>query len=144
MAKKRLVIYAKIKKNSGYTGGNDYNKCLHSLRGKFVKIDTKYLFANQLNTAKYLPFSKIGIRLNFSDIECLYISGRKLETVKEKIKKFYRKSWAESPSANLLKLWDMKLSLLKPYEKNLLDHDNHLKSVVDCGEYKKEYEIFKW
>lgn len=144
MSDKRLVIYAKVKSNAGNKFGNDYQKALFALRNKFVKIDCKYLFANQLNTTKYIPFSKNGIRLMFSDIHSLYISGRKLDTVKEKIKSFYKDSWKTSLSVNLLKLWDMKLSMLKEYEKNLLDYKNHTLRVIELGEFKEHYRIFKY
>lgn len=75
---KRLKLYATIKETAGReltyksTSHSDtYNHALFLLRGKEVKIETKYLFLDQLNTAPVKGVTKIGLRLRFSDIKSL-------------------------------------------------------------------------
>ena len=95
---KRFKLYATIKENAGYQSNfknnkDSYNNALFLLRGKEVKIETKYLFLNQLNTAPIKGVSKLGLRLYFNDIKSLRIENRTFRTVKMRLKKFYRESW---------------------------------------------------
>lgn len=97
---KRLKIYATIKENVGYqsnfkTHKDEYNNALFLLRGKEVKIDTKYLFFNQLNTFPIKGISKLGLRLFFKDIESIRIENRTFRTVLKRLKKHYLNSWEQ-------------------------------------------------
>lgn len=82
-----------------------YNHALYLLRGKEVKIETKYLFLNQLNTVPIKGVSKHGLRLNFNDIQSLRIENRTFRTIKMRIKKFYRDSWNEEITDKNLIAW---------------------------------------
>jgi hypothetical protein len=109
---KCFKLYATIKENAGFQcpkswRGSDkkYNHALYLLRGKEVKIETKYLFLNQLNTVPIKGVSKHGLRLNFNDIQSLRIENRTFRTIKMRIKKFYRDSWNEEITDKNLIAW---------------------------------------
>lgn len=91
---KRFKLYAVISENAGHRSClNTYDNMLYQLRGKEVKIETKYLFLNQLNTYPIKGISKNGLRLQFKDIKSLRIENRTFKTIRQRIKKFYKESW---------------------------------------------------
>lgn len=110
---KRFKLYATIKENAGFqcpenwccNDSQRYNHALYLLRGKEVKIETKYLFLNQLNSAPIKGVSKLGLRLHFNDIQSLRIENRTFRTIKMRIKKFYRDSWHEEITDRKLTAW---------------------------------------
>lgn len=108
---KRFKLYATIKENAGnfcaycHNDSQKYNNMLYLLRGKEVRIETDYLFLNQLNTAPIKGVSKLGLRLHFNDIQSLRIENRTFRTIKMRIKKFYRDSWHEEITDRKLTAW---------------------------------------
>lgn len=115
---KRFKLYATIKETAGreltYKSTrhlDNYNHALFLLRGKEVKIETKYLFLDQLNTAPVKGVTEIGLRLYFTDIKSLRMENRTFRTIKQRIKKFYANGWNTNIKDNQFSGWKYLLGL---------------------------------
>lgn len=127
--KRKLVIYAKVKANTDLFESKNFKSLLQILDGKWIKVDTKYLFEDQLNTVDFSK--KLGLRLLYKHISCIVICNGTLDNVKEQINNFYKKSWNRNINETMFKtFWKRWYDFGLPYKEKIMTH-NHNKRIIE-------------
>lgn len=132
--KRKLVIYVKVKTNAtdylSPWASSHYKELLKTVSGKWIKVDTKYLFENQLNLVEFSK-DKCGLRLLNESIFCVVICNGTLKDVKKQINGFYNKNWNRDVNEAVFKaFWERWHDLGLYYKPKIMAH-NHNKRIIE-------------